>query len=204
MATSAIETPRRSRLAVFWDSSVGKKIVMGATGLMMVAFIVVHVAGNLQIFIGRDVFNKYSALLHTSEELLWVARLGLIAGVVLHVISAYQLWLRDRAARPVDYARRVPQASTWASRIMGIGGIAILVFIPVHILNFTTGGWNPEFKKGEVYGNVVYAFKDWPLLSLFYIAVMVFVGLHVHHGAWAMLRTLGSRSPRHNHFRGAS
>jgi len=115
--------PRRSRLAIFWDSSLGKKVVMGATGFVLVAFLVVHMAGNLQVFIGREVFNKYSELLRTSEELLWLARLGLLAAVVLHVVAAIQLTLRDRAARPVGYARQVPQVATLASRVMRIGGL---------------------------------------------------------------------------------
>jgi succinate dehydrogenase / fumarate reductase cytochrome b subunit len=195
MVTAAAAPTKRSRLAVFWASSVGKKIVMGATGLVMVGFLVVHVAGNLQLFLGREVFNKYSALLHTSEELLWVARSILIGAVMLHVIAAFQLTMRDRAARPVPYAKRVPQAATLASRLMRIGGLIILVFIPVHLLNFTTGSLNPAFVRGDVYGNVVYAFQEWPLLSLFYVVAMVFVGFHLYHGAWAMVRTLGIAKP---------
>jgi len=182
-------------IARFWQSSVGKKIVMGVTGVIMVAFLVVHVGGNLQLFLGREVFNKYSAILHTSEEALWLVRIILIVSVVLHVIAAYQLTMRDRAARPIPYAKREPQASTLASRFMRVGGVIILAFIPIHILNFTTGDLHPEFARGDVYGNVIFAFRDWPLLSAFYIAAMVFVGLHVYHGAWAMLRTLGIAKP---------
>lgn len=195
MVTASVSQAKRSRLAMFWASSVGKKIVMGATGFVMAGFLVVHVVGNLQLFLGRDVFNKYSALLHTSEELLWVARSILIGSVLLHIVAAYQLTMRDRAARPLGYAKRVPQAATIASRLMRIGGIIILVFIPVHLLNFTTGDWNPAFARGEVYGNVVYAFQAWPLLSVFYVVAMVFVGFHLYHGVWAMLRTLGVAKP---------
>lgn len=171
---------------------------MAATGFILVAYLVVHMAGNLQAFIGREVINRYAELLHTSEELLWLARVVLLVSVVLHAIAAYQLTLRDRAARPVAYAKRVPQASTVASRLMRVGGIVILVFVPVHILNFTTGGWHPDFVHGDVYGNLVYAFAEWPLLAAFYIVTMVFVGFHLYHGAWAMLRSLGvaKASPR--------
>lgn len=161
----------------------------------MVAFLVGHMAGNLQIFLGREAINKYSALLRTSEELLWIARLGLIVAIVLHVIAAYQLTRRDWAARPVAYAKRVPQAATLASRLMRIGGLVILAFIPIHLLNFTTGGWNPDYVSGDVYGNVVYAFRAWPLLAAFYIVTMAFVGFHLYHGAWAMLRSLGVAKP---------
>ena len=183
------------RLAAFWSSSVGKKIVMGATGLIMVGYLVVHMAGNLQVFLGRETINRYAELLHTSEELLWLVRIVLIAAVVLHVIAAYQLTMRDRAARPVQYEKRVPQTSTLASRLMRIGGVIILVFIPLHLLNFTTGGWHPDFAHGDVYGNLIYAFRAWPLLSLFYLVTMLFVGFHLYHGVWAMMRTLGVAKP---------
>jgi succinate dehydrogenase / fumarate reductase cytochrome b subunit len=168
---------------------------MGATGFVLVAFLVVHMLGNLQIFIGRDAFNKYSALLHTSDELLWTVRLALIGSIVLHVVAAWQLTMRDRAVRPVPYTKRVPQASTFASRLMRIGGVVILVFIPVHLLNFTTGAWNPAFVRGDVYGNVVYAFTDWPWLAVFYAVAVAFVGFHLYHGAWAMFRSLGIAQP---------
>jgi succinate dehydrogenase / fumarate reductase cytochrome b subunit len=185
----------RSRLRAFWDSSIGKKIVIGATGLVLVAFIVFHMAGNLQVFLGRDVFNKYSAILHTSEELLWLVRVILLVSVVLHIVAAYQLTMRDRAARPVGYARREPQVSSLASRLMRIGGVIILIFIPVHLLNFTTGDWHPDFAHGDVYGNVIYAFEAWPLLAVFYVVATAFVGFHLYHGVWAMLRTLGVAKP---------
>lgn len=168
---------------------------MGATGFAMVAFLVGHMAGNLQVFLGRETINKYGRLLHTSEELLWVARIGLIVAVVLHVIAAYQLTRRDWAARPVEYAKRVPQAATLASRLMRVGGLVILVFIPIHLLNLTTGGWHPDFARGDVYGNLVYLFRAWPPLAAFYIVAMGFVGLHLYHGAWAMLRSLGVAKP---------
>ena len=78
---------------------------------------------------------------------------------------------------------------------MRIGGVVILVFVPLHLLNFTTGGWNPAFSQGDVYGNVVYAFVAWPALAVFYVLAMGVVGLHLYHGAWAMFRTLGLAKP---------
>lgn len=161
----------------------------------MVAFLVVHMAGNLQAFLGREEINHYARLLHTSEEVLWLARIGLIVAIILHVIAAYQLTRRDWAARPVEYAKRVPQASTFASRMMRVGGLVILVFIPIHLFNFTTGGWHPDFVRGDVYGNLVFAFREWPMLAAFYIVATGFVGLHLYHGAWAMLRSLGVAKP---------
>ena len=182
-------------MATFWGSTVGKKIVMGATGLVLVAYLVLHMAGNLQVFLGREVFNRYAELLHTSEELLWVVRVVLLICLALHVVAASQLTIRARAARPTGYAKKETRAATLASRLMRVGGVAILVFIPLHILNFTTGGWHPDFAHGDVYGNVIIVFAEWPWVSVFYIAVMVFVGLHLYHGVWAMFRTLGVARP---------
>jgi succinate dehydrogenase / fumarate reductase cytochrome b subunit len=196
--TTAAAPVKSSRLRAFWDSSVGKKVVMGATGVVMVGYLVAHMAGNLQIFLGRETINRYAELLHTSEEALWLVRLVLIVSVVLHVVAAYQLTVRDRAARPVGYRQHVRHTSTLGSRLMRWGGVLILVFIPIHIANFTTGGMHPAFEHGDVYGNLVYAFEEWPLLAVFYLVVMAFVGFHLYHGAWAMLRSLGVAKPSAN------
>jgi succinate dehydrogenase / fumarate reductase cytochrome b subunit len=191
----AVGRSPRSPIGAFWASAVGKKAVMGATGVVLVGYLVVHMAGNLQVFLGREVFNRYAALLHTSEELLWLIRVVLFTCAVLHVIAAYQLTMLAGAARPVGYAKREYRAATLASRLMRAGGVLILVFIPLHVLNFTTGGWHPAFAHGDVYGNVIYAFESWPLLSVFYGVTMVFVGLHLYHGVWAMFRSLGVAKP---------
>jgi succinate dehydrogenase / fumarate reductase cytochrome b subunit len=168
---------------------------MGVTGVVLVAYLVGHMAGNMQIFLGREVYNHYAELLHTSEELLWLVRVVLLGSVVLHVVAAYQLTIRAGAARTVAYVKTTSRAATIASRLMRVGGVLILVFIPVHILNFTTGGWHPSFERGDVYGNVIYSFSEWSWLSLFYVVTMVFVGFHLYHGVWAMFRTLGVAKP---------
>ncbi len=101
-------------LLKFWDSTVGKKVVMGVTGIGLMAFLLVHMAGNLQMFLGADAMRRYAELLRTSEELLWVARLGLIGMAVLHIVAALQLTAINAKARPEGYARKVPQVSTLA------------------------------------------------------------------------------------------
>ena len=146
-----------SRLQRLWDSSVGKKAVMAVTGLIGVLYVIGHMVGNLQIFQGSERINAYGRMLHGPlNELLWAVRVVLVLAVVLHVVAAWQLTMRDRAARPVAYARRVPQVSTLASRTMRWGGVLLLVFIVVHILHFTTGTIRPAgvFAEGDVYGNV--------------------------------------------------
>ena len=190
-------------LVHFYRSTIGKKIIMAVTGLIGVGFVIGHMAGNLQAFVGRDKLNAYGALLHGPlAELLWLVRLVLIAAIVLHVLMAYQLTMRSRAARPVGYQQRQPQVSTWASRTMRWGGVLLLVFIILHILHFTTGqvdpaGWHERLDvagRRDVYGNLVASFRIW-WVAAFYVLAMIFLGLHLYHGAWSSVRTLGYAKP---------
>src|SRR3954468_6188194 len=112
---------------------------MAVTGLIGIGFVILHMAGNLQVFVGQDKINSYGAMLHGPlAELTWLLRAVLIVAVVLHVLMAYQLTARARAGRPVEYNKRDPQVATISSRTMRWGGILLLVFIVVHILHFTT------------------------------------------------------------------
>ncbi len=188
------------RLRELWASSVGKKAVMAVTGLIGVLFVLGHMIGNLQVFQGAERINGYGRLLHGPlNEVLWAVRVILVLAVILHVVAAVQLTLRDRAARPVAYARRVPQISTLASRTMRWGGALLLVFIVVHILHFTTGTIRPAgvFVPGDVYGNVVAGFHV-PWVVALYVVSMVALGLHLYHGAWSSFRSLGA-APASSH-----
>ncbi len=181
-------------LLQFWDSTIGKKWVMAVTGIGLVLFALGHMAGNLQVFLGADVFNSYAHKLQSLGPLLWIARIGLFVMAVLHIISALQLTARARAARPQDYAVRTSQVSTWASRTMRVGGIILALFLIYHILHFTTGTLHPAFSRGGAYGNVVLGFERvW--VAVFYIVAMSFFGLHLYHGVWAAFRTLGVAKP---------
>jgi succinate dehydrogenase / fumarate reductase, cytochrome b subunit len=186
-------------LPAFYRSTIGKKVIMGVTGLIGIGFVILHIAGNLQAFAGQAKLNAYSATLHGPlNELVWLLRVVLIVAVVLHVLMAYQLTMRSRAARPVAYQHREPQVSTLASRTMKWGGVLILVFVVVHILHFTTETIDPGGVRGmidihgdrDIYGNIVASFRIW-WVAAFYIIVMVALGLHLYHGAWSSMRTLG-------------
>ena len=190
-------------LVELYRSTIGKKIIMAVTGLIGIAFVFLHMVGNLQVFIGQNKFDAYAALLHGPlAELLWVARAVLIAAVVLHVLMAWQLTQRAHAARPVDYRKREAQVSTLASRTMRWGGVLLLVFIVFHILHFTVGAIDPAgvfhntdaMGRHDIYGDVVASFRIW-WVSGFYILAMAFLGLHLFHGAWSSLRTLGVARP---------
>ncbi|MDE3216680.1 MAG: succinate dehydrogenase cytochrome b subunit [Gemmatimonadota bacterium] len=190
-------------LVELYRSTIGKKIIMAVTGLIGIAFVFLHMVGNLQVFIGQNKFDAYAALLHGPlAELLWVARAVLVAAVLLHVLMAWQLTRRARAARPVDYRMREAQVSTLASRTMRWGGVLLLVFIVFHILHFTVGAIDPAgvfhdtdaLGRHDIYGDVVASFRIW-WVSGFYLLAMAFLGLHLFHGAWSSLRTLGVARP---------
>ena len=191
-------------LLTLYRSTIGKKMIMAVTGLMMVGFVIVHMAGNLQLFLGAAKINGYSAFLKSTGELLWVARLGLLGAVLLHILMAWQLSRIAAQARPVAYEKRTPQVSTLASRTMRWGGVLLLGFIVFHILHFTTGtvfplasrpdALYPSYSHTDVYGNVVSAFRL-PWVAALYIVAMFFLLLHLFHGAWSSVRTLGLTKP---------
>jgi len=191
-----------SRFAAFYRSTIGKKIIMAVSGLIGVAFLISHVVSNLLIFSDPRHLDQYGAMLRSLGPLLWLARIGLIVAVVLHVLMAVQLTARKRAARPVDYQKRSPQTSTWGSRTMFAGGLLLLAFIVFHLLHFTLGAVTPgfTFHEGLPSLNVFEGFRSWPVVA-FYVVAMVFLGLHLYHGAWSSFRTMGAAAPSTNPLR---
>jgi len=175
---------------------VGKKVVMGVTGIIGIAFVILHSLGNLLIFQGSTALNAYSHFLKSSAELLWALRVTLIVAVILHVIAAAQLTGQSRAARPTGYVKREPQVATVASRTMRWGGVLLLIFIVFHILHFTTGTIRPTgaFSHEDVYSNVVGSFRIW-WVALFYVVAMIALGFHLFHGAWSSMRSIGVSPP---------
>lgn len=189
--------------AALYHSSIGKKVVMALTGLVLFVFVFFHMVGNLKIYFGREEINAYGEFLRVAgypliphEYALWLVRLILLTCVVLHIVAAYQVTRQDWAARPTGYAGRRYLASTYASRTMRWSGVIIFLFIVYHLLHMTTGTVHPRFVPGDVYGNLVTGFQN-PLASAVYILAMIFLGLHLYHGVWSLSQTLGWRS-RHN------
>lgn len=190
-----------------YRSTIGKKAIMAVTGLVLVGFVIGHMAGNLQVFLGATKMNAYASFLKSLGELLWLARIGLFVALVLHVLMAWQLTRQKQNARPVEYQSRAPQVSTVASRTMRWGGVLLLVFIVFHILHFTTGtvfpsastpdAMYPVWSATDVYGNIISAFRT-PWVVAAYVVAMLFLMLHLFHGAWSSVRTLGlARSSNH-------
>ena len=192
--------------SAFLRSSLGLKIVMALTGLVLFGFVVGHMAGNLQVYLGREAFNAYAESLRTLGHgtLLWVVRAGLLLAALLHVWSAWRLTLLNRAARPVGYREVEHRESTFASRTMRWTGVILLLFIVYHLLHFTFGprAVHPHFVPGDAYHNFVTGFQN-PLVSGFYVLAMIVLGFHLYHGAWSFLQTLGLSHPRYDHLRHA-
>jgi len=190
-----------SRAARFQAAPIGKKVIMAVTGVILFGFVIAHLIGNLQIFIPADAnghykIDDYGEMLHHLGGVLWIARLVLLASVVMHVVTAIQLTLQANAARPIPYQKKDNAHSTYASRTMIWSGPIIGAFIVYHLLHFTGGQVHPDFKFLSVHHNVVSGFKD-PLASLVYIVAMLMLGTHLYHGLWSMFQSVGVSHPRY-------
>jgi succinate dehydrogenase / fumarate reductase cytochrome b subunit len=186
----------------FYQSTVGKKIIMGLTGALLFAFVLAHMVGNLKIYQGPDKFNAYAEFLRNvgypalgHMQLLWMARVGMLAIAGLHILSAIQLYLISRKARDTDYKIKEDLCFSYASRTMRWGGITLLLFVIFHILHLTTGTVHSNFVHGEAYLNVIKGFSHW-YVALVYALCMIPLGLHIYHGLWSATQTLALQHPK--------
>ena len=176
-----------------FHSSLGKKYVMGITGLALFGFVIGHMLGNLQIFLGPDKINAYGAFLKSMPKLLWVARIGLLACVYLHIASAIALVKDNRRARPVGYRVKQTQGATFASRTMVWSGLIVLSFIVYHLFDFTI---KPDFHgvdsegRHDIFKMVVTGFKN-PWSAGFYIVANTLLAIHLSHGLQSLFQSLG-------------
>ncbi|HEX2834535.1 MAG TPA: succinate dehydrogenase cytochrome b subunit [Thermoanaerobaculia bacterium] len=191
----------------FYRSAIGKKAVMAVTGLILFGFVFAHMLGNLKMYLGAAHLNEYAHFLRAVGEplvpnmtLLWIARLVLLAAVVLHIHSAYSLTMMNREARPIGYTNRGYVKASYASRTMRWGGVIILLFVIYHLLHLTTGNVHQDFVKDDVYHNVVTGLRVW-WVAAFYIAANLALGLHLFHGMWAMFGSVGLTNPRFEQWR---
>ncbi len=209
-------------LRPYLDSSVGSKIVVACTGLLLTIFTIAHMLGNLQVFGGPEVLNEYAHHLKGNPFLLWFIRMGLLFVFVLHLALALRLRLRSNAARPERYACDATIQASFASRTMAITGVFLLLFIVFHLLHFTAGVVHQaHIPKGtavdgvttiadlsvnylelrdhhshhDVHSMVIYGFRT-PWISVIYLVAMVFLALHMIHGVWSLFQTLGINTPR--------
>lgn len=183
--------------ARFYDSTIGKKAVMAVSGVVLFVFVVGHLIGNLQIYSpDHEKINHYAVLLRSMPTLLWAVRAILLVMVVLHIWASIQLGIRKAEARPIGYVKKKAAGSSYASRTMYWSGPIIAAFVIYHILHFTTGTVHPDFQEGDVYANVVNGFRVIPV-SVAYIVAMVLLCMHLYHGLWSWLQSLGVHHPRY-------
>jgi len=189
-----------------YQTTIGKKVVMAVTGLILFGYVFIHMLGNLKIFSGPDYINSYGVFLRevgyplfAHESVLWLARMALLAAVGLHIWAAYQLTRVDLAGRPVHYDNRKYLAASYASRTMRWGGVLLALFIVYHILHLTTGTVHGSYREGDIYNNLVSGFRN-PIVSLVYIVAQVALVFHLYHGVWSMSQTMGWRSAANNQF----
>jgi len=191
------------RAVLLYQSTIGKKAVAAVSGVILFLFLVLHVVGNLKVFLGTNSqgvpdIDLYAHFLRTMGEpmapygaILWLVRAVLLIALILHVTTVVQLAMRNRQARPQRYAcYRLTQSTVPARAMLGTG-LAILAFVVIHLLQFTTGtiDWTP-FREGAVYANLYHAFHVWYIV-LFYLVAMGVIASHLLHGVWSFFQTLG-------------
>nr|MBO2485392.1 succinate dehydrogenase [Bacillota bacterium] len=184
-----------------WDTTVGRKVVMAASGLLLIGYLIIHLAANLMVFAGDGgrLLNRYSYTLHQLGPLLWIARILLATFFLSHIISGIRVVIQNRRARSSRYAMAAskggPSKMTVASRWMAITGLILLVFVPTHVWMFTLGPYYETVIDGvpmrDIYRLVVERFKN-PVTAFSYAAVMLFLCLHLAHGFWSALQSLGA------------
>jgi succinate dehydrogenase / fumarate reductase cytochrome b subunit len=179
----------------FFSSTLGKKWLMAVTGIILFGFVVGHMLGNMQIYLGQERLDHYAELLQANQAFLWAFRSVLLFCVSVHIWAAVVVWLRNRSARPVKYKMFQPPGLDYAARTMVWSGPIIALFIVYHILDFTVGTANPDFIKGEVYHNVIASFSN-PGIALVYVAANLLLAFHLYHGLWSLFQTFGWDHPR--------
>jgi len=214
--TGTAATPKKRRkffVLDFYGTAVGKKYVMAITGIMLLGFVLVHMIGNLKMYLGAEHLNEYGEFLrellvpimpHT--VVLWLMRGGLLAAGALHVHAAVSLTRLNRQARSVKYqGPRDYQVANFASRTMRATGLIVFLFLFWHLADLTWGWWNAaggdgEFVRGDAYGNVVRSFERVPV-SVLYIVANLALGTHLYHGVWSLFQSMGWNNPKFKEWR---
>jgi succinate dehydrogenase / fumarate reductase cytochrome b subunit len=215
---TAVGSPRKKKpfLVDFYSTAVGKKYVMAITGIIGIGFVVVHMIGNLKVYLGVitegddrvydiDVYGEFLRELLVPiaprTYVLWGLRIVLIAAVILHIHAAYTLTVLNRKARPVKYqSARDYQVANFASRTMRWTGIIVALFIVWHLADLTWGWANPDFVRGAVYRNLDASLSRVPV-AILYIVANIALGIHLFHGTWSLFQSLGWSNPRFNNWR---
>src|SRR6201991_184582 len=186
-----------------YSTAVGKKYAMAISGMVLIAYVLLHMIGNLKVYFGASGFDAYSHWLRTVGEpalpeqaLLWAVRIILLVALAVHLHAAYALTMMNRRARPDAYrSKRDYVAADFASRTMRWTGIIVLLFVIFHLLDLTWGNANSEFVRGDPYDNLVYSLQRVPV-AIVYILAMLALGFHLYHGGWSLFQSLGINNPK--------
>jgi succinate dehydrogenase / fumarate reductase cytochrome b subunit len=196
------QAPRRTPKTGKFSNSVVKKAVMAVSGLIMIAYLIAHMIGNLHAFQGAEDYNHYAHWLRTFGEpalphrtILTVIEIVLVLSVVGHMWAAFSLWAQARRARPVAYVTKKRVQQSYASRTVRWGGVIILAFIIYHILDMTTGTVNLAGDGSQPYDRLIASFTN-PWVTIFYVISLLLLGFHLRHGIWSATQTLGQTNKR--------
>lgn len=184
------------RALTLQQTTIGKKVIMAVSGVIIVGFVIGHFLGNLNLYFGPEALNGYAEKLHSLPALLWGTRLLLLFAFGAHIASAFSLWLRNRQARGAGYKQRKDLATDYAARTMYWSGPILLLYLIYHLLQFTILPNHP----GDVYRNVVEGFQQ-PLIAAVYIVGNLALGFHLFHGIYSAFQTMGINHPRYNSYR---
>jgi len=185
-------------VTAFFRSSIGKKFVVAVTGVILILFVIGHLLGNLQIFLGPDWINGYSQHLRDLGPLLWLIRIFLLVTVIVHIYVTIRLAIDNRRARPEPYIDKEYVKATFASRHMVMSGLIVFVFIIYHLAHFTFRKTDPRFpllkldplNRYDVYSMMVYGFQNY-FVSGFYVLGLFLLALHLSHGSSSFFQSLG-------------
>lgn len=194
------------------QTTIGKKAIVAVTGAILFGFVIAHLIGNLQVFLGPEHLNAYAELLHSMPKLLWTARAVLLISVFLHIGLTVQLALQNSRARPTRYHSSTDIGDQgpimrYARKTMILSGPIVAAFIVFHLAHLTIGAdvvQGYRFDTADVYANVVQGFRN-PFVTGFYVFANLLLGLHLYHGGHSLLQSLGLRTPRYDRrIRGAA
>ena len=193
-------TATTSKNLSFGDTTVGKKALLAVSGAVLFGFVLQHMLGNLQVFLGPEVYNHYAESIKGNAALVWSVRSILLVALITHVVLVLQLYARSLAARPVAYRVKKNIATNYAAATMKYSGPALLLYILFHLAHFTAPGLSlgdHQFSPLDVYGNFVASFQL-PWVTLLYVTANLLLGMHLFHGAYSLLQSLGLNHPRYN------
>ena len=201
---------RKFFLLDLYSTAVGKKYAMALSGIALMGFVLVHMLGNLKMYLGPEEINHYGEFLREllvpllpRSMALWIMRIGLMGAIALHIHAAYSLTILNHEARSVKYqSERDYQVANFASRTMRWTGIIVLLFLFWHLADLTWGWVNPGYVRGDIYRNVDASLSRVPV-AILYIVANIALGIHLYHGAWSLFQSMGWNRPRFNKWRRA-